>query len=328
MATCRNAETQNYSNHQSKAKPAKERLLARIAEIQQLVGHTQLISLNSVTPPSAKNRIFAKAEWTNPGGSIKDRAALSMITEAVLDGSLTPNKTILDASSGNTAIGYAWIGAALGISVAICIPSNASPERLKLLRAYGAELILTDPLDGTDGAIAKARELANNHPNKYAYLDQYNNPANAKAHYETTGLEIIEQTNGKVSHFVANLGTSGTFMGATRRLKEFKPSIKAVALQPDSPFHGIEGVKHMETALVPGIFDRRAVDEISEISTAKAQEMTRRIAREEGLLVGVSSGAAVLGAIEIARQNPDAIVVTVLPDRGERYLSETFWEAE
>ncbi len=290
--------------------------------IVQQIGNTPLIRIRRLTPKNRKVEIYAKAEWLNPGGSVKDRPAWFMIQHAIATGELRPGKIILDATSGNTGIGYAMIGAALGYKVKLCLPQNASPERIRLLRAYGADLCLTDPLEGTDGAIEVARKLVEEEPERYYYIDQYNNPWNWKAHYYTTGNEIWQQTNGKVTHFVAGLGTTGTFCGVVRRLKEYNPVVRAIAVQPDSPFHGIEGLKHLETAIVPGIYDETLVDEHISVSTEEARQMMRQLAKVEGLFVGTSSGAALAAALKIADKIDEGVIVTIFPDRGDRYLSE------
>lgn len=272
--------------------------------------------------------IYAKGEHLNPGGSVKDRAARGMILDAVATGRLTKDKTILDATSGNTGIAYAMIGAALGYEVAVCLPKNASVERKRMLKVFGATIVETDPLEATDGAQHKAKQMAAAEPDRYVYLDQYNNDANWRAHFETTADEIWEQTKGRVTHFIAGLGTSGTFVGTTRRLKQRNPKIKAVSMQPDTPLHGLEGMKHMATALVPGIYDRTLADEEVTVETEEAQEMTRRLARHHGLLVGVSAGANVVAAVRLAQSVPEgSLVVTVLCDAGTRYLADGFWEA-
>jgi cysteine synthase B len=274
----------------------------------------------------ARIEVFAKAEHLNPGGSVKDRAALNMIVEGEHSGRLYPGKTILDATSGNTGIAYAMLGPRRGYPVTLCLPKNASVERKRILRIYGAELIETDPLLGSDGAQAIAREMATRDPKKYFYPDQYNNDANWGAHYHGTGPEIWEQTNGRVTHFLSGLGTCGTFVGVTRRLKELNPSVRAISMEPDSPIHGLEGLKHLPSSKMPGIFDPTLADDTVEIATEEAQEMTRRLAREEGLFVGVSSGANVVAALALAqRLPPDSVVVTILCDGGERYTSEEFW---
>ena len=295
--------------------------------LEAAIGNTPLIRLRNVTRHLPSNvEVFVKAEHLNPGGSIKDRAALAMILAGERSGELTPGKAILDATSGNTGIAYAMIGAARGYPVTLALPKNASDARKQILKLYGAEIIETDPLNGTDAAQAVARELAHSEPDKYFYPDQYNNEANWKAHYATTAPEIWWQSHGRITHFVAGLGTTGTFVGTTRRLKEFNRFTQAVAVQPDSPLHGLEGVKHLGTARVPGIFDAGLIDETLEIATEDAQAMTRRLLREEGLFVGPSSGANVLAAIRTAeKQDRDAVIVTVLCDGGGKYLGEEFW---
>jgi S-sulfo-L-cysteine synthase (O-acetyl-L-serine-dependent) len=294
---------------------------SREAGIEASIGNTPLIRLRNVTRDvPAGVKVFAKAEHLNPGGSVKDRPALWMILAGEHSGRLRPGQTILDATSGNTGIAYGMIGAARGYPVTICLPKNASEQRKQILRSFGVELIETDPLLSTDGAQLVARELSASEPEKYFYPDQYNNPANWRAHYESTAPEIWEQTEGRVTHFIAGLGTSGTFVGTTRKLKELKSSIRAISMQPDSPFHGLEGLKHMGTALVPGIYDPALADEGVEVATEDGQGMARRLAREEGLLVGTSSGANVFAALRLAQSLPrDSVVVTVLCDGGERY---------
>ena len=265
--------------------------------------------------------VFAKAEHLNPGGSVKDRPALSMILEGERSGRLRPGMTILDATSGNTGIAYGMIGAARGYAVTICLPKNAGTQRKQVLHALGVEVIETDPLLSTDGAQLAARALFAKEPEKYFYPDQYNNPANWRAHYETTAPEIWAQTEGRVTHFIAGLGTSGTFVGTARRLKELSPAVRAISMQPSSPFHGLEGLKHMATALVPGIYDPALADENVEVTTEEGQEMARKLALDEGLLVGTSSGANVFAALRLALSlRGEAVVVTVLCDGGERYL--------
>ncbi|MFX1534849.1 MAG: PLP-dependent cysteine synthase family protein [Promethearchaeota archaeon] len=298
----------------------------KTTEVLSQIGDTPLLVLRRVVPSNLKVKIFAKAEYLNPGGSIKDRAAWFMICRGISEGSLTSDKIILDASSGNTGIGYALIGASLGYKVTLCIPKNASIERIRLLKAYGANLVLTDPLEGMDGAIQTVRQMKADNSDLYFYPDQYNNDANWQAHYFTTGKEIWEQTEGIVTHFVAGLGTSGTFMGVTRRLKFENPNIKAISVQPDSPLHGLEGLKHMESSIVPGIYDPTLADAEIKISTEEAQEMTKRLAREEGILAGLSSGAALSAALKVARQLDEGVVVTIFPDKGDRYLSKNFWK--
>jgi len=295
-------------------------------EAWELVGNTPLLRLRNIGAPSNKVEIYAKAEWFNPGGSVKDRPALSMILDGERTGRLTQGKIILDATSGNTGIAYAWIGAARSYKVKLALPQNASEERKRILTSYGAELVLTSPLEGSDGAIREARRLYAENPDLYFYPDQYNNPANWQAHYDTTAPEIWEQTSGRITHFIAGLGTSGTFVGTTRRLKELNPEIKAISFQPDSPFHGLEGLKHMESAIVPGIYDSTIADENYEIGTERAHEYTRWLGKREGLLVGVSSGAALACAIKVAETIESGVIVTVFPDAGDKYLSERFWD--
>jgi cysteine synthase B len=290
-----------------------------------LIGNTPLIKLaNMVGNPRVE--IYGKAEWANPGGSVKDRPALNMILEGERSGALTRDKTIIDSTSGNTGIAYAMIAAARGYRVKLCLPKNASEERKQILEAYGAELVLTDPLAGSDGAILAVREIVAADPDKYFYPDQYNNPANWRAHYETTGVEIFEQTGGRVTHFVAGLGTSGTFVGTGRRLRELKPEVKLVSMQPDSPFHGLEGLKHMETAIVPGIYDPTLADEKVEVETEEAHAMVKRLARREGWFVGISSAANVAAALRVAERIDEGVIVTILSDDASKYLSEKFWE--
>jgi cysteine synthase B len=272
--------------------------------------------------------VLGKAEWTNPGGSVKDRAASRIIDEALRAGKLGAGQTLLDSTSGNTGIAYAMLGAAYNIPITLCMPSNVSAERKRILRAYGATIIYTDPGEGSDGAIRKARAIIAAEPEKYYYADQYSNDANWRAHYSHgTADEIWRQTEGLVTHFVAILGTSGTFVGTSRRLKELNPRIRCISLQPDSPFHGIEGTKHMETSIVPKIYDSSIADAELGIETEAAYAMARRLAREEGLLVGVSAAAALVGAIRVAKEAArDSVVVTIFPDSGDKYLSEHFWD--
>jgi cysteine synthase B len=300
------------------------------SSVLDMIGHTPLVRLRRFEREvPAGVELYAKAEWQNPGGSVKDRAAARMILEGEASGKLTPGRTILDATSGNTGIAYAMVGAARGYAVKLCVPANASPERKLMLRALGAELVLTDPLEGgTDGAIREARRLFAGDPQRYYYADQYNNDANWRAHYEGTGPEIIEQTEGRITHFVAGLGTSGTFMGVGRRLREFSRDIRLISVQPDSPMHGVEGLKHMETAIRPGIYDDSLADEDARVSTERAYTYTRRLAAEEGMLVGVSSGAALAVSLELAARIGEGVVVMIFPDSGTRYLTERFWEAE
>jgi len=291
-----------------------------------LVGDTPLLELPNIAAEVPGVRIFGKAEWRNPGGSVKDRPALWMIRAGEASGALTPDKIILDATSGNTGIAYAWIGAALGYKVKLCMPKNASEERKKILRAYGVDFVLTDPGEGSDGAIREARKLYAENPERYFYPDQYSNPANPRAHYESTGPEIWEQTSGEVTHFVAGLGTSGTFVGTATRLKEYNPEIRVISFEPDSPFHGLEGMKHMGSAIVPNIYDASVADENRSTATEEAYEMVRRVAREEGILIGISAGAAVATALQVAREIEHGTVVTILCDGADKYLSESFWE--
>ena len=294
------------------------------------VGNTPLLRFERLTAGLPHIEILGKAEWTNPGGSVKDRAAFTIIETALQSGVLGPGKRLLDATSGNTGIAYAMIGAARGIPITLCVPENVSPERKRILAAYGAEVIWTDPLDGSDGAIRKAREIQVNDPDKYFYADQYSNDANWLAHFHGTAEEIWSQTQGAVTHFVAGLGTSGTFVGTTRRLKELNPGIQAISFQPDSAFHGLEGLKHMATAIVPKIYDPALADSALEIETEAAYDMVKRVARTEGVLVGISSGAALVASLKVAQQvakqeNSSAVIVTVLPDSADKYLSENFW---
>jgi S-sulfo-L-cysteine synthase (O-acetyl-L-serine-dependent) len=292
------------------------------------IGNTPLVRLSRLAAEFPNVEICAKAEWFNPGGSVKDRAAYSMIRDGERTGKLRPGKVILDATSGNTGIAYAMIGAALGYRVKLCLPSSASPERKQILGAYGVEIVYTPGEEGTDGAIRRVREIYHSDPEKYFYPDQYGNPANPEAHYRTTGPEIWRQTDGRITHFVAGLGTSGTFVGTTRRLKELNPRIRCVSMQPDSSFHGLEGLKHMPTALVPPIYDASLADENIEVKTEAGQQIAKQLAREEGILVGVSAGAALWACLSVAKGLPrgePALIVTVFPDSGEKYLSERFW---
>jgi len=290
------------------------------------IGRTPLLRLRRIGSDFANVEIYAKAEFQNPGGSVKDRAAAAILREAAESGRLRPGAVILDATSGNTGIAYAMIAAARGYRLKLCVPGNVTPERLRTLRAYGAEVVVTNPMEGSDGAIREARRLYAEHPDRYFYADQYNNDANWRAHFETTGVEILEQTEGRVTHFVAGLGTSGTFVGVGRRLRAFRRDIKLISVQPESPLHAIEGLKHMETAIRPGIYDDTLADEDARISTERAHAMTRRLASEEGLLVGVSSGAALEAALDVAKTLREGVIVTVFPDSGTRYLTESFWQ--
>ena len=298
-----------------------------VSSLPDLIGNTPLLRLNHLNP-NPKVEIYAKAEWANPGGSVKDRPALKMIREAEHAGLLTKEKTIIDATSGNTGIAYAMIGAALGYKVELCLPQNASAERKRILQAYGARVVLTDPMSGTDGAILEVRRRVAESPDKYVYLDQYNNPANWQSHYETTGIEIFQQTAGRITHFVAGLGTSGTFVGVSRRLRELKPEARLISMQPDSPYHGLEGMKHMPTAIVPGIYDPTLADEELEVMTEDAHAMVRQLAKREGWFVGVSAAANIVAALKVAEQLEQGVIVTILCDGGSRYLSEKFWTEE
>jgi cysteine synthase B len=296
--------------------------------VLDLVGRTPLIRLARFERETPGVELWAKAEWQNPGGSVKDRAAARMILDGEESGALTPGRVIIDATSGNTGIAYAVVGASRGYPVTLCLPDNASPERKMILRALGARLVLTDPLEGTDGAIREARRLHAAEPDKYFYPDQYSNDGNWRAHYDTTGPEIIEQTSGRLTHFVAGLGTSGTFVGTGRRLRLFNPAIRLISFQPSGPFHGLEGLKHMESAMVPAIYDPSLADEDLRVESERAYEMVRRLAREEGWLVGISSGAALAVMLQVAQRLDRGVVVSVFPDGAAKYLTEKFWEAD
>jgi cysteine synthase B len=295
--------------------------------LRQRIGNTPLLRLEGITSGLKDVHVLAKAEWTNPGGSVKDRAASNIVDEALRAGKLRVGKALLDATSGNTGIAYAMLGAACGIPITLCMPANVSVERKRILQAYGATVIYTDSGEGSDGAIRKAREIAASEPDKYYYADQYSNDANWRAHYTNgTADEIWQQSAGQVTHFVAILGTSGTFVGTSRRLKELNPGIRCISLQPDSPFHGIEGAKHMESSIIPKIYDSSIADAQLSIETEAAYSMARKLAREEGLLIGVSAAAALAGAMQIASEaDAGAVVVTIFPDSGDKYLSEHFW---
>ncbi len=288
-----------------------------------LVGHTPLLRVQAA---GKDVQLYAKAEWANPSGYVKDRPAARIILEAERSGDLRPGKIIVDATSGNTGIAYAMIGASRGYRVMLCIPNNANIERKKMLQAYGAELVFTDPMEGADGAVREAQRIVRSNPQRYFYADQYNNPANWRAHYDTTAPEIIAQTDGRITHFVAGIGTSGTFVGTGRRLREFRRDIRLIAVQPDSPLHGLEGLKHLASASVPGIYEPALADEVMSVSTEEAHAMVRRLATEEGLLVGVSSGANVVAALRTVERIAGGVVVTILCDGGIRYLSERFWD--
>jgi len=290
------------------------------------IGRTPLLRLRRLGGDSPNVEIYAKAEFQNPGGSVKDRAAAAILREAEENGHLRAGAIILDATSGNTGIAYAMIAAARGYRLKLCVPGNVTAERLGTLRAYGAELVITNPMEGTDGAIREARRLNAEDPSRYFYADQYNNDANWRAHYETTAVEILEQTGERITHFVAGLGTSGTFVGTGRRLRAFSRAVRLISVQPESPLHGIEGLKHMDTAIRPGIYDDSLADEDVRISTERSHALTRRLAAEEGLLVGVSSGAALAAALDLAERIREGVIVTIFPDSGTRYLTEPFWQ--
>lgn len=300
--------------------------------ILQRIGNTPLARLERLSPVQGDVQILGKAEWFNPGGSVKDRAASAIVTDAQSRGLLTASRGLLDATSGNTGIAYAMLGAALDFPVTLCMPSNVSPERKRYLAAYGAQILWTDPADGSDGAIRKAREVAAAEPDKYFYADQYSNDENWKAHYRTTANEIWEQTEGRITHFVAGLGTSGTFVGTTRRLRELNPAIRCISMQPDSPFNGLEGLKYMPTAIVPRIYDPTLADANVEMPTETAYKMVKSLARNQGILVGISSAAAVAASLQIAEQEAkagrEAVIVTILADSAEKYMSERFWQEE
>ena len=295
------------------------------SSVFEMIGRTPLVRLHQFERDTPGVELYAKAEWQNPGGSVKDRAAARMILEGETSGRLDKTKTILDATSGNTGIAYAMVGAARGYAVTLCVPENASPERKLMLRALGAELVLTSPLEGSDGAIREARRMYAADPDRFFYPDQYSNDANWRAHYDTTAPEIIEQTSGRLTHFVAGLGTSGTFVGTGRRLRTFNPAIKLISFQPDSPFHGLEGLKHMASAIVPAIYDPTLADEDLRVDTEDAYRMVRRLARQEGMLAGISSGAAMCATLQVAKRIDRGVIVTIFPDGAEKYLSESFW---
>lgn len=293
------------------------------------VGNTPLFELNKIYMPKRGIRLFVKAEFMNPSGSVKDRAAKAMILDGIQSGKLTRKKAILDATSGSTGIAYAMMGALLGYRVVLCVPANLSQERRMLIKAYGAEMIETDPLEGSDGACDRAKKLAEEYPEQYFYPDQYHNENNWKAHYTTTAEELWQQTEGKITHFVAGAGTSGTFMGTTKRLKELNKNIQGILMQPDSPFHGLEGIRHLASTENQGFFDKTFPDEVVEVSTENAYKMVRKLAAEEGLLVGISAAANVLAACKVAESAEDnSVIVTVLGDGGYRYLSEPVWREQ
>lgn len=298
-----------------------------IDTVADLVGNTPLIRLRQFEREvGPRVELWAKAEWKNPGGSVKDRPAARMILEGERAGLLVPGGVILDATSGNTGIAYAMIGAARGYGVKLCIPENVTPERKRILRAYGADLVFTNPLEGSDGAIRRARELHAAEPGRYFYPDQYNNPFNWQAHFDTTGPEILAQTDGRVTHFIAGLGTSGTFMGIGRFLRDVRPDVQLISVQPDSPLHGLEGLKHMESAIVPGIYDANLADVDMRVGTEEAYECTRRLATEAGLLVGISAGATLAATLRVGTTIEEGVMVLIFFDGGEKYLSERFWE--
>jgi cysteine synthase B len=297
--------------------------------VLECIGNTPLLRLQRVGRDFPNVEFLAKAEWFNPGGSVKDRPALSMIQAGLASGALRPGKTIIDATSGNTGIAYAMIGAAMGYPVALCLPDSASHERKRILAAFGAEMIITPGDEGTDGAIRRVQKIVAEQPEKYFYPDQYSNPANWQAHYHGTANEIWQQTSGRITHFVAALGTSGTFVGTTRRLKDLNPAIRCVSLQPDASFHGLEGWKHMETAIRPAIYDDTLANQDLAVSTEDAYRLVKRIAREEALLVSPSAAAALVGCFAVAKEIPrgqHAVIVTVFADSGSKYLSERFWD--
>jgi len=297
-----------------------DRIHSASGAVWSMIGRTPLVRLARLEPHPGVE-IHAKLESRNPGGSVKDRPAASMILDGLRTGALRPGKTLLDATSGNTGIAYAMLGAALGYPVKLCVPSSVTEERKRLLMVYGAEVIWTSPLEGSDGAIRMARQLHAESPETFFYPDQYNNPANWRAHYDTTGVEILEQTGGRITHFVAGLGTSGSFVGTGRRLRQAKPDVRLVSVQPDSPLHGLEGLKHMATAIVPGIYDPTLADENASVETEAAWDMVRRVAREEGVFIGVSGGATLVAVVRLA-ETLERGLVAIIPDGGERYLSD------
>ena len=296
-----------------------------VADLLALIGNTLLVRLGSLGRERPGVEIYAKAEWANPGGSVKDRAALNIVLSAERAGLMTKAKVLIDSTSGNTGIAYAMICAARGYRLKLCVPANVSVERKQVLAAYGAEIVYTDPMEGSDGALREVRRRVAEQPDLYFYANQYDNPANWRAHYQTTGEEIWRQTASRVTHFVAGLGTSGTFMGASRRLRELNPSVRCVSFEPDSPLHGLEGLKHMASAIKPAIYDPAVADENLAIATEDAYAMTLRLAREEGLLVGPSGGAAMVAARKVASEINRGVIVTIFPDSGDKYLGERFW---
>lgn len=295
------------------------------------VGDTPLLDCSFAFPElGTKVKVLGKAEWYNPAGSVKDRAGFYIFRDAIRSGKLTKDKVLLDSSSGNTGIAYAWLGARLGYKVSLAVPGSISRRRREILQAYGAELLFTDPLEGSDGAIREVRLIMKAEPQRYHYADQYSNPMTWTAHYETTGPEIYAQTEGLVTHFIAGLGTSGTFVGTSRRLRELKPAVRVISLEPDGPMHGLEGLKHMETSIVPAIYDQSIADSKIQVSTEEAQRAARTFGRRAGVLLGPSGGANLAAAVrvgaELALQGREAVIVTIFPDAGERYLGERFWE--
>ena len=297
------------------------------SSISDRIGNTPLLRINRITNV-LKDRdvgIYAKAEWFNPGGSVKDRPALRIIEDAEKTGRLNLDKIIIDSTSGNTGIAYALIGASKGYKVTLVMPQNVSEERKRIVRAFGAKIVFTDSLLGSDGAMIEAKRLVEEEPSKYFYADQYNNPSNWKAHYETTGVEIWEQTGGEITHFIACLGTSGTLMGTGRRLKEYNPDIQVISVEPSTPIHGLEGMKHMSTSIVPGIYDDHFPDRKMMVETEDAYTAVKRLAAEEGFFVGYSSGAALVASLKVAGEIDRGLIVTIFPDRGDRYLSTSFW---
>lgn len=311
------AEAENTGSHITTAKRSA----------LELVGNTPLVRINSITRELGPDvEVYAKLEGCNPGGSVKDRAALRMIEDAEKSGRLTKDKVILDSTSGNTGIAYAWIGAVKGYKVDLVVPENVSGERKKILKAFGANVVYSSPFEGSDGAIRLAWKLYVDNPVKYCKLDQYNNPSNAAAHYDTTGPEIIEQTQGRLTHFVASIGTGGTIMGTGRRLKEFRKDIQVIAVEPDNPMHGLEGLKHMATSIVPGIYHEEELDDKIPAPTEESYQMAKRLAREEGLLLGQSAGAAMWAALRLGKSLKSGVIVVIFPDNGDKYLSTRMWE--
>jgi cysteine synthase B len=294
-----------------------------------LIGNTPLLHIRKIASDVPGVELLAKAEFYNPSGSVKDRAAKAMILDGIETGRLTKEKTIIDATSGNTGIAYSMLGAALGYPVRLYLPENTSGERKSIMRHYGAQIIETSPLEGSDGSFLAVRDAVSTSPDQYFYPDQYNNPVNPKAHYDGTGLEIWRQTNGAVTHYIAGMGTSGTFMGVSKRLKHESPNVKTIAVQPASPFHGIEGTKHMASTIKPGILDESLEDGIVSVTTEEAYAMARRLVREEGIFAGISSGANVAAAMKLAKTVPEgSVIVTILCDSGSRYIFDSFWEAD